>query len=65
MQDPGDSIDASWDSLKKVWAEASEEILGRKKQQSKAWISKDTISKVILKRSKKENINRARTRLQK
>ena len=22
MQDPGDSIDASWDSLKKVWAEA-------------------------------------------
>ena len=65
MQDPGDSIDASWDSLKKVWTEASEEILGRKKQQSKAWISKHTISKVILKRSKEENLNRARTRLQK
>ena len=52
-------------SLKKVWTEASEEILGRKKQHSKAWISKDTISKVILKRPKKENLNRARTRLQK
>ena len=65
MQDPSDSIDASWDSLKKVWTEASEEILGRKKQQSKAWISKHTISKVILKRSKEENLNRARTRLQK
>ena len=65
IQDPGDSIDASCDSLKKVWTEASEEILGRKKQHSKAWISKDTISKVILKRSKKENLNRARTRLQK
>ena len=65
MQDPGDPIDKSWDSLKKVWTEASEEILGRKKQHSKAWISKDTISKVILKRSKKENLNRARTRLQK
>ena len=65
MQDPGDPIDASWDSLKKVWTEASLEILGRKKQHSKAWISKDTITKVILKRSKKENLNRARTRLQK
>ena len=65
MQDPGDPIDKSWDSLKKVWTEASEEILGRKKQHSKAWISKDTISRVILKRSKKENLNRARTRLQK
>ena len=64
MQDPGDPIDKSWDSLKKVWTEASEEILGRKKQHSKAWISKDTISKVILKRSKKENLNRAGTRLQ-
>ena len=53
-------MDESWDSLKKVWAEASEEILGRKKQQSKAWISKDTNSKVILKRSKKENLTRAR-----
>ena len=29
------------------------------------WISKHTISKVILKRSKKENLNRARARLQK
>ena len=48
MQDPGDSIDDSWDSLKKMWTEACEEILGRKKQQSKAWISQDTISKVIL-----------------
>ena len=65
MQDPRDSMDASWDSLKKVWTEASEEILGRKKQHSKAWTSKDTISKVFLKRAKKENINRARTRLQK
>lgn len=64
MQDSRDPIDKSWDSLKKVWTEASEEIPGRKKQHSKAWISKDTISKVILKRSKKENLNRARTRLQ-
>ena len=41
MQDPGhgDPVDKSWDSLKKVWTEASEEILGRKKQHSKAWIS--------------------------
>ena len=62
MQDPGDPIDTSWDSLKKVWTEASLEILGRKKQHNKAWISKDTITKVILKRSKKENLNRARTR---
>jgi len=29
------------------------------------WISKDTTSKVTLKRSKKENLNRAHTRLQK
>ena len=65
MQDPGDPIDKSWDSLKKVWTEASEEILGRKKQLNKAWISKDAISKVILKKSKKENLNRACTRLQK
>ena len=64
MQDPGDPIDASWDSLKRVWTEASEEILGRKKQHSKAWISQDTISKVILKRPQKKNLNRARTRLQ-
>ena len=65
MQDLGDTIDAIWDILKRVWTEASEEILGRKKQHSKAWISKDTISKVILIRSKKENLNSARTRLQK
>ena len=65
MQDPGDPIDASWDCLKKVWTEASEEILERKKQHSKAWISQDTISKVILKRPQKKNLNRARTRLQK
>ena len=65
MQHPGGPTDASWDSLKKVWTEASEGILGRKKQHSKAGISKDTISKVISKGSKKENLNRARTRLQK
>ena len=65
MQDPGDPIDASWDSLKKVWTEAGEEIFGQKKQYSKAWISKDIISKVILKRSKNEKLNRACTRLQK
>ena len=65
MQDPGDSIDVSWDNLRRVWTEASEEILGRKKQHSKAWISKHIISKVILKRLKKENLNRACTRLQK
>jgi len=57
MQDPSNPTDKSWDSLKKVWTEASEEILGRKRQHGKAWISKDTISKVILKRSKKENLN--------
>ena len=65
MQDPEDPTDENWDSLKKVWTETSEEVLGRKKQSKKAWISKDTISKVVLKRSKRENLNRARTRLQK
>ena len=43
-----------------MWTETSEEV-----QSKKAWISKDTISKVVLKRSKKKNLNRARTRLQK
>ena len=63
MQHPGDSIDASWDSLKRLWTKASEEIHRRKKQQSKAWISKHTISKVILKRSKKDNFNGTRNKL--
>ena len=59
MQDPGDPIDTSWDSLKKVWTEANEEILGQKRQHSKAWISKDTISKVILKISQKDMASQA------
>ena len=50
-----------------MWTKTSEEVLGRKKQQNKAWISNHTISKITRKRSKKENLNRARTnaRLQK
>ena len=28
IQDPEDSVDNSWDSLQKVWTEASEEVLG-------------------------------------
>ena len=65
MQDAEDSIDDGWEKLKSMWTKTSEEVLGRKKQQNKAWISNHTISKIIKKRSKKENLNRARTRLQK
>ena len=65
MQDHEDPIDESWEKLKKVWKETSEETLGRRKQQNKAWMSHHTISKIALKRKKKENLNRALTRLQK
>ena len=51
--------------LKTVWTNTSEEVLGRKKQQNKACISNHSISKISQKRSKKENLNKARTRLQK
>ena len=65
MKDPEDPIDESWEKLRRGWTNTSEEVLGRKKQQNKAWISNHTISKISQKRSKKENLNRAHTRLQK
>jgi len=57
MEEPEDPIDESWEKLKKVWKETSEETLGRRKQQNTAWMSCYTISKITLKRKKKENLH--------
>ena len=53
MQDHEDPIDESWEKLKKVWKETSEETFGGRKQQNKAWMSHHIISKIALKRKKK------------
>jgi len=65
MQEPEDPKDESWEKLKKGWKETSEETLGRRKEQNKAWMSHHTISKTTLKRKKKEILNKARTSSQK
>ena len=65
MEEPEDPIDESWEKLKKVWKETSEETLGRRKQQNTAWMSCYTISKITLKRKKNEILKKARTRSQK
>ena len=56
MQDHEDPIVESWEKLKKVWKETSEETLAQRKQQNKAWMSHH-ISKIALKRKKKENLH--------
>jgi len=48
-----------------LWTNTSNEVLGRKKQQNKAWISNHTISKINQKRKKEQNLNKARTGWQK
>ena len=55
----------SWEKLKTLWTNTSEEVLGRKKQQNKAWMSNRTIFTIIQKRSEMKNLNKARTRWQK
>lgn len=65
MKDPAGQICQSWGKLKTLWMNTSEGVLGRKKQQNKAWISNHTISKISQKRSEKKNLTKARTRWQK
>jgi len=48
-----------------LWTNTSNEVLGRKKKQNKAWISNHTISKINQKRKKKQNLSKARTGWQK
>ena len=45
-----------------MWTSTCSEVLGKKKYQQKDWISADTVSKVQLRKGKKDAVNKSRTR---
>ena len=56
------SIDREWTSVKDALNKTCEEVLGRKKQQQKEWISAETCRKVQARKEKKAAVNNSRTR---
>ncbi|GFR70009.1 hypothetical protein ElyMa_000316900 [Elysia marginata] len=58
-------IEKHWQHTKNIWHETCKETLGKKKSDQKEWISAETIQKLNLKKTKKETIDKSRTRASK
>ena len=54
-----------WDSMKRVWKESAELVLGNKRHHNQPWISQQTLDKLDERRKAKANVNQAQTRQQK
>lgn len=55
-------VEEIWKGLKNLWKDTCKEVVGRRKTDSKPWLSRDTDSKVSERRKKKEAVNRSKTR---
>lgn len=55
-------VEEIWKGLKTLWKDTCKEVVGRRKTDSKPWLSRDTDSKVSERRKKKEAVNRSKTR---
>lgn len=53
-------VEEVWKSLKNMWKDACEEVVGRRRTDCKSWLSRDTESKVCERRNKKEAGNRSK-----
>ena len=62
IEDNETDIETQWEHCKKLWQDACEEVLGKKKTQHKEWISADTIHKLETRRERKTVLNNSRTR---
>ena len=55
-------IHTHWQQIKEMWTSTCSEVLGKKKYQQKDWISADTVSKMQVRKEKKDAVNNSRTR---
>ena len=62
IEDDETDIETQREHCKKLWHDACEEVLGKKKTQHKEWISADTIHKLETRRERKAALNNSRTR---
>ncbi len=69
LQDQDDetprSLEEVWGNLKAIWKETCEEVVGRKRNTRKPWLSTETDHKISERRAKKEVVNHFKTRAQK
>ena len=64
-QNEDTDIADSWKTIKNVYTETSEKILGFRENQQKEWITEETWKETERRKLAKENVNRSKTRQQK
>ena len=61
IKDDETDIETQWERCKKLWHDACQKVLGKKKIQHNEWISADTIHKLETRRERKTVLNNSRT----
>lgn len=59
------SVEEHWSNLKNIWKEACLEVVGRKATNHKPWLSTNTLKKIEERRTKKDTLNKSKTRAKK
>jgi hypothetical protein len=59
------SLEKKWERVKSTFNSTAEEVLGFRKREFKSWLSEETVKKVEERRTLKQQIGSAKTRLQK
>lgn len=59
------TINKEWENLKTAWSSTCEEVLGRRSQNHKDWITPETLNRIHQRRQLKEKVNIAKTRSEK
>ena len=59
------NVEDHWSHVKETLTATCKEVLGEKERKHKEWISQESLEKIAVRRTKKEAVNRARTRTEK
>ena len=55
-------VEDHWESIKGIWKDCCEEVLGRREKQNKEWITKETLEKIADRKTAKATLNSSKTR---
>ena len=65
IEDSETSIETQWEHSMTLWLDTCDEVLGKKKNQHKEWISSNTIRRIVERKEKKATLNMSQTRADK